>query len=202
MSDEHDGVSAGTSGDDPSGDGAKAASDKPVAGAARRAAAGSKPEPGSESTTSLSKSAPDSVETSPSDGPDANGTETDGADAESIEADGADSALTTPASPGSARAAARRAAARRAAARAGTSEKKGEATPKRGSATATKRPNIFARLGRFLREVVAELRKVIWPSRNQMVTYTIVVIAFVTFMVALVGVLDLLFAKGVFAVFG
>jgi preprotein translocase subunit SecE len=197
VSDEHDGVSAGTSGDDPSGDGAKAASDKPVAGAARRAAAGSKPEPGSESTTSLSKSAPDSVETSPSDGPDANGTETDGADAESIEADGADSALTTPASPGSARAAARRAAAR-----AGTSEKKGEATPKRGSTTAVKKPNPFARLGRFLREVVAELRKVIWPSRNQMVTYTIVVIAFVTFMVALVGVLDLLFAKGVFAVFG
>jgi preprotein translocase subunit SecE len=108
-----------------------------------------------------------------------------------------DSALTTPASPGSARAAARRAAAR-----AGTSEKKGEATPKRGSATATKRPNIFARLGRFLREVVAELRKVIWPSRKQMVTYTIVVIVFVAFMVALVGVLDLLFAKGVFAVFG
>ena len=83
MSDEHDGVSAGTSGDDPSGDGAKAASDKPVAGAARRAAAGSKPESGSESTTSLSKSAPDSVETPPSDCPDAKGTETDGADAES-----------------------------------------------------------------------------------------------------------------------
>jgi len=58
------------------------------------------------------------------------------------------------------------------------------------------------RLGRFLREVVAELRKVIWPTRNQMVTYTIVVIVFVVFMVALVGVLDLLFAKGVFAVFG
>ncbi len=50
--------------------------------------------------------------------------------------------------------------------------------------------------------MVAELRKVIWPTRNQMVTYTIVVIAFVVFMVALVGVLDLLFAKGVFAVFG
>ena len=41
------------------------------------------------------------------------------------------------------------------------------------------RPNVFARIGRFLREVVAELRKVIWPTRNQMVTYTIVVIVFV-----------------------
>jgi preprotein translocase subunit SecE len=95
-----------------------------------------------------------------------------------------------------------RAAARRSAARAGISEAKGAATPKRAAATTVKRPNMFARFGRFLREVVAELRKVIWPSRNQMVTYTIVVIAFVAFMVALVGVLDLLFAKGVLAVFG
>jgi preprotein translocase subunit SecE len=105
--------------------------------------------------------------------------------------------LNTPVSAGSARAAARRSAAR-----AGVSDTKGVATPKRAAATATKKPNIFARLGRFLREVVAELRKVIWPTKNQMVTYTIVVIVFVVFMVALVGVLDLLFAKGVLAVFG
>jgi preprotein translocase subunit SecE len=104
---------------------------------------------------------------------------------------------TTPVSAGSARAAARRSAAR-----AGISESKGAATPKRAAATTVKKPNMFSRLGRFLREVVAELRKVIWPTKNQMVTYTIVVIAFVAFMVALVGVLDLLFAKGVLAVFG
>jgi preprotein translocase subunit SecE len=103
---------------------------------------------------------------------------------------------------GAVSAGAARAAARRSAARAGVSETKGAATPKRAAATTVKRPNVFARFGRFLREVVAELRKVIWPTRNQMVTYTIVVIVFVVFMVALVGVLDLLFAKGVLAVFG
>jgi len=103
---------------------------------------------------------------------------------------------------GTVSAGAARAAARRSAARAGVSEAKGAATPKRAAATTVKRPNVFARFGRFLREVVAELRKVIWPTRNQMVTYTIVVIVFVAFMVALVGVLDLLFAKGVLAVFG
>ena len=43
--------------------------------------------------------------------------------------------------------------------------------------------------------MVAELRKVIWPTRNQMVTYTIVVIIFVSFMVALVAGLDVLFAR-------
>jgi preprotein translocase subunit SecE len=110
---------------------------------------------------------------------------------------GATPAGSSPVTAGSARAAARRSAAR-----AGVSDTKGTATPKRATATAVKRPNAFARLSRFLREVVAELRKVIWPTKNQMVTYTIVVIAFLVFMVALVGVLDLLFAKGVLAVFG
>ncbi len=49
------------------------------------------------------------------------------------------------------------------------------------------RVSLFSRLARFLREVVAELRKVIWPTRNQLVTYTIVVLVFVSFMVALVA---------------
>jgi preprotein translocase subunit SecE len=53
-----------------------------------------------------------------------------------------------------------------------------------------------------LREVVAELRKVIWPTRKDLVTYTVVVLVFVSFMVALVALLDYAFAKGVFAVFG
>ncbi|KQS73868.1 preprotein translocase subunit SecE [Modestobacter sp. Leaf380] len=57
-------------------------------------------------------------------------------------------------------------------------------------------------IGRFLREVVAELRKVIWPGRKELITYTTVVIVFVAFMVALVAGLDILFAQGVLAVFG
>ncbi len=57
-------------------------------------------------------------------------------------------------------------------------------------------------IGRFLREVVAELRKVIWPGRRELLTYTAVVIVFVTFMVALVAGMDLLFSRGVIAVFG
>ncbi|MCZ2823602.1 MULTISPECIES: preprotein translocase subunit SecE [unclassified Modestobacter] len=57
-------------------------------------------------------------------------------------------------------------------------------------------------LGRFLREVVAELRKVIWPGRKELITYTTVVIIFVAVMVAIVAGLDLLFAQGVLAVFG
>ena len=40
------------------------------------------------------------------------------------------------------------------------------------------------------------------PGRRELITYTTVVIVFVAFIVALVAGLDLLFAKGVIAVFG
>lgn len=94
-----------------------------------------------------------------------------------------------------------RAAARRSGVRAGSSPVKGTATAAR-DISREKRLSLLARLRRFLREVVAELRKVIWPARNQMVTYTIVVIVFVVVMVAITALLDVLFAKGVLSVFG
>jgi len=59
-----------------------------------------------------------------------------------------------------------------------------------------------ARIGRFLREVIAELGKVIWPTRKELITYTSVVIVFVSVMVALVAGMDILFAKVVLFVFG
>ncbi|MCK0173786.1 MULTISPECIES: preprotein translocase subunit SecE [Mycobacteriaceae] len=42
----------------------------------------------------------------------------------------------------------------------------------------------------FIKQVVAELRKVIWPNRKQMVNYTIVVLIFLAFMVALISGVD------------
>jgi preprotein translocase subunit SecE len=54
----------------------------------------------------------------------------------------------------------------------------------------------------FYRQVVAELRKVVWPSQQQLVTYFIVVMVFVLVMIAIVSALDLAFGKAVFAVFG
>ncbi|MBB5914479.1 preprotein translocase subunit SecE [Nocardia transvalensis] len=62
--------------------------------------------------------------------------------------------------------------------------------------------NPFKRLVKFLREVVSELRKVIWPNRKQMVTYTSVVLVFVVFMVAYIAGLDVAFIKGVNWLFG
>jgi preprotein translocase subunit SecE len=63
-------------------------------------------------------------------------------------------------------------------------------------------PGPFGRLGRFVREVVAELRKVIWPTRKELLTYATVVVVFVAIMLTIVGLLDYGFAQGVLFVFG
>jgi preprotein translocase subunit SecE len=79
---------------------------------------------------------------------------------------------------------------------------KGAPTPSRDSREAPSEGSVIARLRRFLREVVAELRKVHWPTRRQIVVYTVVVLVFVAFMVTLVGLLDVGFQKLTFALFG
>jgi preprotein translocase subunit SecE len=82
---------------------------------------------------------------------------------------------------------------------------------KNGAGSATKtakkaadRPsrNPFKFVWTYLLQVVAELRKVIWPNRKQMVNYTAVVLVFLAFMVALIGLVDLGLAKLVMLVFG
>ena len=53
----------------------------------------------------------------------------------------------------------------------------------------------------FYRQVVAELRKVVWPTQEQLITYFIVVMVFVVVVMSIVALLDLGFGKLVFAVF-
>ncbi len=54
----------------------------------------------------------------------------------------------------------------------------------------------------FTRQVAAELRKVIWPTRKELVTYTAVALAFVIFMTVIVTSLDYGFTKLMFVIFG
>ncbi|MFF5964066.1 preprotein translocase subunit SecE [Streptomyces collinus] len=58
------------------------------------------------------------------------------------------------------------------------------------------------RLALFYRQIVAELRKVVWPSRNQLTTYTTVVIVFVVIMIGLVTVIDYGLSNAAKYVFG
>jgi preprotein translocase subunit SecE len=90
-----------------------------------------------------------------------------------------------------------------------TLTKSGKAVPAKPSkgkvAIEDERPDrvgIFGRFLRFVREVVAELRKVIWPTRKELLTYTAVVVVFVAIILTVVGLLDLGFAKAVLYVFG
>ena len=77
------------------------------------------------------------------------------------------------------------------------------ATPERGrSSSDGGRGNWFARVALFFRQVVAELRKVVWPTRSQLITYTSVVLVFVVAMMAVVGVFDLVMSLLVLKVFG
>jgi preprotein translocase subunit SecE len=97
----------------------------------------------------------------------------------------------------------------------GTTLTKRRAAKAAGSSTTATRPrtrsrrpqdqrtgNPFVFLARFVREVVGEMRKVLWPSRRELVVYTIAVIIFVTVMISIVGGLDFGFARLVLLVFG
>ena len=72
------------------------------------------------------------------------------------------------------------------------------------SSSSERRPSDGGRtsLALFFRQVIAELRKVIWPTRDQLVTYFIVVLVFVAFMIGFVSVLDFAFNKAAFKIFG
>ena len=81
------------------------------------------------------------------------------------------------------------------------------ATQTRGEATGRSKPGGPAKVGRtspalFVRQVIAELRKVIWPTRKELITYTTVALVFVLIMVGIVTSLDYGFTKLVLAVLG
>lgn len=60
----------------------------------------------------------------------------------------------------------------------------------------------FARIILFLKQVVSELKKVVTPTRKELINYTLVVLVFVVIMMALVYGVDHLFAWVVTLVFG
>jgi preprotein translocase subunit SecE len=82
------------------------------------------------------------------------------------------------------------------------------ATVDRAQAAATARraapPEKRKRTGprQFLKEVRQELKKVNWPTRHELVAYTVVVLVSVTVLTSFVFGLDFLFSKLVLKVFG
>lgn len=73
--------------------------------------------------------------------------------------------------------------------------------PKPASSTPARR-GFFARIALFFRQVIGELKKVVRPTRSELVTYTGVVLAFVAVVMAFVTLVDLGIGRLTFWVFG
>ncbi|HEX2049275.1 MAG TPA: preprotein translocase subunit SecE [Actinomycetota bacterium] len=54
----------------------------------------------------------------------------------------------------------------------------------------------------FVKEVVAELKKVAWPTRQEVVAYSIVVVVATVVIAAVIFAMDYVFTKAVLALFG
>ena len=79
---------------------------------------------------------------------------------------------------------------------------RGEAAEKRSGAGRAPKRAKRTTPALFFRQMVGELRKVIWPTRKELLTYTVVCLVFVIFMVIIVTSLDYGFTKLMFWMYG
>lgn len=68
--------------------------------------------------------------------------------------------------------------------------------------SSTEKKSFFARVALFVRQVVAELRKVSTPTRAELIQYTGVVLAFLVVMMAFITVVDMGVGKFMLWLFG
>ena len=71
------------------------------------------------------------------------------------------------------------------------------------SSAAAKKPgffqkigNFFKGIGKYFKEVFAEVKKLTWPTKKELVSYCLAVIAFVALMAIIIGILDIAFGSG------
>lgn len=57
------------------------------------------------------------------------------------------------------------------------------------------KPNFFQKLKRWWRETLGELRKVTWPTREDALALTKIVLIVTVIMAAFLGILDFIFAR-------
>ena len=63
-------------------------------------------------------------------------------------------------------------------------------TTKTNKTAKTGKPSIFSRIGRFFKEAFGETKKLSWPTKKELISYTLTVIAFVAFFAIIIGLLD------------
>ncbi len=74
--------------------------------------------------------------------------------------------------------------------------------PRKGAQQGNALSRFYGALALFIRQILDELRKVVRPTRSELWQYTLVVIVFVSVMMALVAALDFGFNRLVKLVFG
>ncbi|QWW19290.1 preprotein translocase subunit SecE [Schaalia sp. 19OD2882] len=86
----------------------------------------------------------------------------------------------------------------------GTTAKKGRATRKRDASPESEqtRPGVLRRVVIFISQVIAELKKVTYPTPEETWTYFLVVTVFVAVIMVLTGLMDYGFGKLSAYVFG
>ena len=62
--------------------------------------------------------------------------------------------------------------------------------------------NVLRRMMEFLKQVVWELKKTVWPTRSELVSYTIIVLIFVTVMMVILAAWDFALGRLFFEIFG
>lgn len=55
--------------------------------------------------------------------------------------------------------------------------------------------NIFNKINNFIKEAIAELKKVIWPTKKELKNSTIVVITTIIIVSIFIGLIDIFFTK-------
>ena len=64
------------------------------------------------------------------------------------------------------------------------------------------RQNSFVRARDFIRDVISELKKVVWPTQRQLINYTIIVLVFVVIVALIIAALDFTFTQITLRIFG
>jgi len=67
---------------------------------------------------------------------------------------------------------------------------------KKSVAKKSDKPGFFARISKFFKEVTSEVKKLSWPNRKELVSYTLTVLAFIAIFAIVIYACDLLFTEG------
>jgi len=59
----------------------------------------------------------------------------------------------------------------------------------------SEKPNFFQRIQRWFKETAGELRKVSWPTREEALSLTRIVLIVTIIMAAILGILDFIFSR-------